>query len=90
MFDIYGLVLTSRSFFLFQLAGDTRFLEVTISSLQEVAISEISRNVSLFVKDNATGTASSAKKSIGELLLGNLCKNNCSKNGVCQNGKEKC
>ncbi|CAG2228914.1 unnamed protein product [Mytilus edulis] len=59
---------------------------VTISSLQEVAISEISRNVSLFVKDNATGTASSAKKS-GELLLGNLCKNNCSNNGVCQNDK---
>ncbi|CAC5391221.1 unnamed protein product [Mytilus coruscus] len=73
-----------------KLAGDTRFLEATISSMQEVAISEISRNVSLFIKDNTTetahGTTTNTKKSLGELLLGDLCKNNCSNNGVCQIG----
>ncbi|XP_076103011.1 von Willebrand factor D and EGF domain-containing protein-like isoform X2 [Mytilus galloprovincialis] len=75
-----------------KLAGDIRFLEATVSSLQEVAISEISRNVSLFIKDNATetdtanATTSNTKKSIGEMLLGGLCKNDCSNNGVCQKG----
>ncbi|XP_076103005.1 von Willebrand factor D and EGF domain-containing protein-like [Mytilus galloprovincialis] len=73
-----------------RLAGDTRFLETTISSLQEVAISEISRNMSLFIKENTTenenGTTSNTKKSIGEMLLGGLCSNNCSNNGVCQKG----
>ncbi|VDI04073.1 Hypothetical predicted protein [Mytilus galloprovincialis] len=69
-----------------KLAGDIRFLEDTVSSLQEVAISEISRNVSLFIQDNTTETTANSRKSIGEMLLGNLCKNNCSKNGVCQKG----
>ncbi|CAC5420228.1 unnamed protein product [Mytilus coruscus] len=64
-----------------KLAGDTRFLEATISSLQEVAISEISRNRSLFLKENETETTNT-KKSLGETLLNSLCRNNCSNNGV--------
>ncbi|XP_063431715.1 serine-rich adhesin for platelets-like [Mytilus trossulus] len=73
-----------------QLAGDTRFLQDTISTVRQTVYSEIVRNQSLFTNNNPNDTTSESTMSVAEMLLSGLCSNNCSQNGECQNGVCKC
>ncbi|XP_052075063.1 von Willebrand factor D and EGF domain-containing protein-like [Mytilus californianus] len=68
-----------------EVTGDKSFLMDTINAMATNIMTEISRNESLFILNTTDGS-----QTILEQITSNLCRNNCSNNGICISGQCEC